>query len=248
MYFLDEEVLLMLKIIRVPILPFGLVNAHVIVGRKGCVLVDSGLPGTERKVYTALKRNGLCFEDVKLIVITHAHVDHAGNAVNMKRLTGAPILAHEGDLPYYLRERAMSFCATGLFGRMFLRSGLMYEPYDKFMPDILLRDSESVSLREWGIEGAVHHSPGHTAGSVTVQLEGQQMLVGDLIASGLLLGGIAFTGYAKSPPFEDDPKMVAKQLRDMLEKGGKDFYMGHGGPLSASQVEKHVRRLMHPKA
>lgn len=248
MHFPNEEVLSMLKIIRVPVLPLGLVNAHVIVSRKGCVLVDAGLPGTEKKVLAALKRNGLDFGDIKLIIVTHAHVDHAGNAANIRRLTGAPILAHVGDLPYYLRERAMSFCATGLFGRVFLRSGLMYEPYDKFIPDILLRDSESVSLREWGIAGAVQHSPGHTAGSITVQLEGQQMLVGDLISSGLLLGGIAFTGRAKSPPFEDDPIIVAKQLMGMLEKGGEKFYMGHGGPLSANQVERHVRRLMYRKS
>lgn len=237
----------MLKIIRVPVLPFGLVNAHLIVGRSGCVIVDAGLPGTEQKLHAVLKRNGLDFGDIKLIIVTHAHVDHAGNAARIQRLSGAPILAHEGDLPYYLREREMHFCASGLFGKIFLRTGLMFEPYEKFKPDILLRDSDCVSLTEWGIDGVAKHSPGHTAGSITVQLESHHMFVGDLIASGLLLGGIAFTGRPKSPPFEDDPKMVAAQLQNMIENGGRDFYMGHGGPLSASQVMRHAQRLAKKK-
>lgn len=234
------------RIIRVPVLPLGLVNAHVIVGRRGCVLVDAGLPGTEKKVHTALKRNGLDLEDIKLIIVTHAHVDHAGNAARMRQLTRAPILAHVGDLPYYLRERAMTFCATGIFGKLFLQTGLMYEPYDQFMPDILLRDGECISLREWGIEGTAQHTPGHTAGSITVQLARHHMFVGDLLASGVALGGIACTGRPKRPPFEDDPVMVATQLRRLLDVGGQAFYLGHGGPLSARQVERHVRRLLDP--
>lgn len=234
----------MLRIIRIPVLPFGMVNAHLIIGPHGCILVDAGLPGTEKKLQTVLHRNGLEFRDIRLIVITHAHVDHAGNAAKIRSLSGAPILAHEGDLPYYLREREMHFCASGLFGRLFLRTGLMYEAYEPFHPDILLQDDDSRSLNEWGFNGLVRHTPGHTAGSITVQLEGQYMLVGDLLASGLLLGGIAFTGHAKSPPFEDDPRRVGEELQALIASGGTAFYIGHGGPLSAEQVAKHAARLL----
>lgn len=234
----------MLRIIRVPVLPFGMVNAHLIIGANGCLLVDAGLPGTEKKLQAVLKHNGLGFRDIRLIVITHAHVDHAGNAAKIRSLSGAPILAHEGDLPYYLREREMHFCASGLFGRLFLRTGLMYEPYEPFRPDILLQDGDSRSLSKWGFDGLVRHTPGHTAGSISVQLEGQHMLVGDLLASGLLLGGIAFTGRAKSPPFEDDPHKVGKQLQALIADGGSDFFIGHGGPLSAAQVAQHAARLL----
>lgn len=234
----------MLQIIRVPILPFGLVNAHLIKGNKGLVLVDAGLPGTEKKLHAALAKQGHKFDDIKLIVVTHAHVDHAGNAARIQQLSGAPILAHEDDLPFYLREQPMSFCATGLFGRIFLKTGLMNEPYEPFKPNILLRDFECVKLNEWGIDGVVRHTPGHTAGSISIELSGNHCMVGDLIASGILLGGIAFTGHPKPPPFEDNPILVAQQLQDMLASGGQHFYMGHGGPLSAKQVERHVCQVL----
>ena len=68
-------------------------------------------------------------------------------------------------------------------------------------------------------------------------------LVGDLIASGILLGGIARTDVAKRPPFEDDPRAVSAALRRLVDVGMKEFYMGHGGPLQAKEVCRHAHRL-----
>lgn len=231
------------QIIRIPILPLGLVNAHLIVGEKGAVLVDAGLPDSERQVRRVLAKRGLTFRDIRLIVITHAHIDHAGNALRLKQLTGAPIVAHEGDLPYYRRQRSMTYCATGWFGRLFLKTGLMHAPFEPFEPDILLSGSQTLNLDEWGVKGRVRPTPGHTGGSLSIELADHQMLVGDLLASGILLGGLLFTDRPKKPPFEDDPVRVAESLERMLTEGGRLFYMGHGGPLSAAQVKRHVLDL-----
>ncbi|MFP5394096.1 MAG: MBL fold metallo-hydrolase, partial [Gammaproteobacteria bacterium] len=110
------------EVIRIPILPFGLVNAHLVRGDQGCILVDTGLPGSERKIGRVLKKIGMDFRDIRLIVVTHAHVDHAGSAARIRWLSGAPILAHVGDAPYYARTAAMSFCPTGWFGRLFIKT------------------------------------------------------------------------------------------------------------------------------
>jgi hypothetical protein len=58
------------KIIRIPILPLGMVNAHLIAGDSGCILVDAGIPGSERKIAKVLTRHGLSMKDIKLIVVT----------------------------------------------------------------------------------------------------------------------------------------------------------------------------------
>lgn len=186
------------RIIRVPILPFGMVNCHLLVGAQGCVLVDAGLPGSERKIERALQRQGLGWQDLKLIVITHAHVDHAGSAARLRALSGAPIVAHAGDLDYYLQKKPMRFCATGWFGRLFLRMGLILQPYTPFTPDRLLQGGEALDLSPCGMHGAVRHTPGHTAGSLSVQLGSGDALVGDLLASGILLGGLVRTGHAST--------------------------------------------------
>jgi hydroxyacylglutathione hydrolase len=231
------------KIVRVSILPFGMINCHLIIGESGCILVDAGLPGSHRKIGRVLKKHGLGFKDIKLIVITHAHVDHAGSAAHLRELSGAPIVAHVGDIEYYTQKKKMHFCSTGWFGRWFLRTGLILQPYTAFIPDILLQADQVLDLEDYGINGTARHTPGHTAGSISVQLATGDVMVGDLLASGILLGGLVRTGHAIRPPFEDDPQVVAIELQRMVDTGMQRFYMGHGGPLVAGEVQRHAHEL-----
>lgn len=117
------------------------------------------------------------------------------------------------------------------------------EAYSAFTPDILLKDDASVPLDAYGIDGVARHTPGHTAGSISVELRSGDALVGDLIASGVLLGGVTRLKHATRPPFEDDPQAISGQLLGMVEAGMQRFYMGHGGPLPAAEVRRHARYL-----
>jgi glyoxylase-like metal-dependent hydrolase (beta-lactamase superfamily II) len=231
------------QIIRIPILPLGMVNAHLIKTPDGAILVDAGIPGSERKIGQALARQGLSFKDLKLIIITHAHTDHAGSAARLRLLSGAPILAHEGDADFYSRKQLMTFCPTSRVGRLFLKTPLPHEPYEGFLPDILMKNGDPLNLQDFGVEGWVRHTAGHTPGSIAVGLSSQDALVGDLVASGILIGGIALTGRAIRPPFEDDPLTVAHELQRMVQGGVKRFYMGHGGPLGPAEVLRHAQTL-----
>lgn len=232
------------QITRIPILPFRMVNCYLIPGAQGCIIVDTGLPGSENKIEKALLQQGLSCKDIKLIVITHAHVDHAGSAARLRELSGAPIVAHEGDLKHYTREVAMTFCPTGWVAHLFKKTGVIFQPYTAFRPDILLTDDEIMDLNQFGIPGLVRHTPGHTAGSISVELTTKDAMVGDLVASGILIGGMIRTRHAIRPPFEDDPHVVAAELQRLIDAGMKRFYMGHGGPLETDEVQHHVRMLM----
>jgi glyoxylase-like metal-dependent hydrolase (beta-lactamase superfamily II) len=231
------------EIIRIPILPLGMVNAHLVRAPGGCILVDAGIPGSERKIGRVLARHGLSFADIKLIVVTHAHTDHAGSAARLRSLSGAPILAHEADADFYSRKRPMTFCSTGLVGRLFIRTPLPHQPYEGFVPDIMMRDGDEMQLSDFGVDGVVRHTAGHTPGSIAVELASHDALVGDLVASGILIGGLAFTGHAIRPPFEDDPARVSCELEGLVQRGAQRFHMGHGGPLGAGEVTRHARSL-----
>src|ERR1700712_670541 len=126
------------EIIRIPILPLKMVNAHLIRSEAGCILVDAGIPGSERKIGRVLGQHGLTFRDIKLIVVAHAHTDHAGSAARVRDLSGAPILAHQHDADFYSRKEAMTYCTTGWVGRLFLKTPVPHEPYEGFVPDIMM--------------------------------------------------------------------------------------------------------------
>jgi len=232
------------KIVRIPILPLKIVNAHLLVGSEGCLLVDAGLPGSATKVEKALLKEGLSFKDVRAIVITHAHVDHAGGAAELRERTRAPIIAHKDDLPYYKREAPMKFCSTGWTGRLFFKTPLPHESYTAFEPDVLLSNDDTFDLSEFGFTGIVKHTPGHTKGSISVELGNREAMVGDLVASGILIGGVIRTSHAIRPPFEDDPKAVAKELLRLVDAGFDRFHLGHGGVLNGSEVRRHANALM----
>jgi glyoxylase-like metal-dependent hydrolase (beta-lactamase superfamily II) len=231
------------RIVRIPILPFGMVNAHLIRSDAGCILVDTGIPGSEHKIAKVLAQQGLSFQDVKLIIVTHAHTDHAGCAARLRQLSGAPILAHRDDADFYSRKEPMTFCPTGLVGRLFLKTPLPHQPYEGFVPDMMMKNDDSLNLLDFGVDGCVRHTAGHTPGSIAVELASKEALVGDLLASGILIGGIALTGRAIRPPFEDDPEAVAHELKRMVQGGARHFYLGHGGPLQAAEVMRHAKSL-----
>ncbi|MDE2347103.1 MAG: MBL fold metallo-hydrolase [Gammaproteobacteria bacterium] len=231
------------EIIPIPILPLGMVNAFLIRSEASCVLVDAGIPGSEGKIARVLNRHSLSFKDIKLVIVTHAHTDHAGSAARLRKLSGAPILAHKGDADFYSRKEPMRYCPTSWFGRIFVKTPVPHEPYEGFVPDMMMKNGDSVNLLDFGIDGVVRHTAGHTPGSIAVELESRDALVGDLIASGILLGGIAFKGRAIRPPFEDDPQTVSRELTRMVHGGAKRFYMGHGGPLEATEVMRHACSL-----
>jgi hydroxyacylglutathione hydrolase len=231
------------EIVRIPIFPFSIVNAYLIKSPSGRILVDAGIPGSERRIERTLLRHGLSFQDIKLIVVTHAHTDHAGSAARLRQLSDAPILAHRDDVDFYTRRRPMTYCPTGRVGRLFFKTPLPHQPYDPFEPDILMRDDDRVNLADFGVEGCVRHTGGHTPGSIAIELSSQDVLVGDLLASGILIGGIVFKHHAIRPPFEDDPQTVARELERMVGEGAKRFYMGHGGPLAAAEVLRHTKSL-----
>jgi hydroxyacylglutathione hydrolase len=107
----------------------------------------------------------------------------------------------------------------------------------------MMRNGDEISLLEFGVDGIVRHSAGHTPGSVSVELASHEALVGDLIASGILIGGIAFTGRAIRPPFEDNAERVSRELEGLVHRGATRFYMGHGGPLGIAEVVRHARSL-----
>ncbi len=225
----------------IPILPFGMLNAFLVIRESKVILIDTGLPNAEFAISKALKKHGLGWSNIDLIILTHAHIDHAGSAVAVQALTSAPIIAHDLEIPYCHGE-APILKPTGLFGRLFQKTGAIEQPFSYFVPQKIMKTNE-LNLDEYGFPARILHTPGHTPGSVSVLLDEGRVLAGDLAASGVLLGGIILRNRPKSPPFEEEASLVAASLEDLLARGARTFYLGHGGPLGTKQIEAHIAAL-----
>src|SRR4026208_2531955 len=73
------------------------VSSYLITSSEGHVLIDTGFEQTVPLIRDSVKQLGFRMEDIKLILASHAHVDHTGGHVLMKQLTGARILTSEAD-------------------------------------------------------------------------------------------------------------------------------------------------------
>ena len=121
------------------------------------IVVD---PGDEvSRIHRRLSDLGL---KLKQILVTHAHIDHVGGALKLKRLTGAPIFLNESDLPL-LKMMAVQAAWVGV------------GTPETAPPDESLSEGMTVGLARY--PARVIHTPGHTQGSVCLQFEPLKMVI-----------------------------------------------------------------------
>jgi glyoxylase-like metal-dependent hydrolase (beta-lactamase superfamily II) len=129
------------------------------------IVVDPGddIP----RILSVLDKHNLT---VRQIVITHAHIDHIAGAHRLKRVTGAPILYNQNDLP--------------LVEMMDTQAGWLGIPTPEVPPpDDTLDDGKRIAII--GLTGSILHTPGHTQGSVCLYLPDQSLLLaGDTLFAG----------------------------------------------------------------
>lgn len=136
-----------------------MVNCFLLADGENSVLLDTGLVGGMFLIRRKLAQLGLAAGSIKTILLSHGHLDHAGNLAKLKRWTGATVMAHpleqahiDGAYPYQGVNR---WC-----GRLeaFGRTVLNYQPG---LIDAFLSDWQLLPL--WGGLRVIH-LPGHTLG------------------------------------------------------------------------------------
>ena len=87
---------------------YGIYLPVVIISNGGFTLFDTGTPGCLPRIEECVESLGLRIDDLKSIVISHAHVDHIGELKHLVELTGTRVYAHEAEIPYLLKKRSKS--------------------------------------------------------------------------------------------------------------------------------------------
>ena len=216
------------------------INVFFVRGRMGGMLVDTGNPGKADLILERLAKRGVAPDDIRLILITHGHVDHFGSAVELRERTGAPVAVHALDADAVRQgiHQPDSLKPTGRLIALLMRvlalrtlavpdRALAFEPDIVFEGEWRLDEYTSTSLSAGGIAGRVIPTPGHTPGSVSVLLDSGEAIVGDMV-----IGDFLRLLRRPGPPLVAwDLERNWESVRQLLAFSPRIVYIGHGGPF-----------------
>ena len=127
------------------------IAAYLIADSAGHVLIDGGMEESAPRIAANISRLGFRVEDVRLLLINHAHWDHAGGLAELKRLSGARLAASSADA-----------------GDLHRGSNADRDDVAAFAPVTVDRHVEDGDTERLGaIELRAHLTPGHTPGCTT---------------------------------------------------------------------------------
>lgn len=212
-----------IEVFLVPVTPFQQ-NCSIVrcasTGRGA--LVDPG--GEIARIQEAAKRRDVVVEK---ILLTHAHVDHAGQVAALQDALGVPIEGPHVDDAFWIENLPEAAQRFGL------------EPARTFVPDRWLGQGDVVTVGAAELE--VRHCPGHTPGHVVfVNLASKLAIVGDV----LFQGSIGRTDFPRG-----DYDTLIRSIRTQLLSLPDDvrFVPGHG-PTSTIGIERRTNPFLQEDA
>ena len=164
------------------VLPFnvGHVNIYFIETDHGHILVDTGMPNSNKKIDAAFKNFSVDPKTVQLVILTHGHMDHVGSAKYVQQITGGRVLCHQSYAKDLADGKIEIAVPQNFKGRVLdFMTGFMGSQIEAVNPDIVMDDE--FDLSEFGISGKVIHTPGHSRSSISIVLNNREILVGDLL-------------------------------------------------------------------
>ncbi|SFR58571.1 Glyoxylase, beta-lactamase superfamily II [Marinobacter gudaonensis] len=177
-------------------------------------VVDPG--GNLERIRAAVKEEGVTLEK---ILLTHAHIDHAGGTAELAKASGLPIEGPHREDDFWIQGLAMQ---AQMFG---------FPAPEIFTPSRWLEDGDTVTVGNEVLE--VLHCPGHTPGHVVFFHRASKLAqVGDVLFN----GSIGRTDFPRG-----DYNTLIRSIREKLFALGDDvqFICGHG-PMSTFGRERQT--------
>ena len=148
------------------------VTAFLLTGPEGHVLIDGGYPETAPLIIASIARLGFDIRDVKVLLNSHAHFDHAGGLRGLQQASGAKLWISEGDAPMIAAGGAGDRASYGPlrllgFGR-----------FPAARVDHRFEDGDTVRVGSLALTAHVTagHTPGCTSWSFPVSHAGRELL------------------------------------------------------------------------
>ncbi len=215
----------------------GGINCYLLKSGLNFILIDTGFPGKHQRLFDELEKSGCVPGSLKLVIITHAHLDHTGNAFYAREKFGAKIAMHRLD-EYIIEIDDLKIKAEYKNTRAKIMSNIfwfflkpllkkMVKGFVKFKPDVYLE--EGLDLSVYGFEGRIIHIPGHSKGSIGILTNGGDLFCGDILNNRKKPGML---------PFADNFNELYKSIEKLKRMNIKTVYPGHGKPFLMKEFLK----------
>lgn len=194
----------------------GNVNCYIVADNDKAILIDTGRKKYREKILERCKKF-----HVSLIVLTHGHMDHCQNAAYLAETLHIPIAINKNDMDLIPDNRKQSLLAKTLLGKIVLSvslSSFEMDSLEVFDPIIYLKNGDDLS--EYGIAAKVVELPGHTKGSIGIEIE-DNLFVGDALMNMF---------YPTVSMLYVDEQEMLSSAKHISELGDKTIYFGHGKP------------------
>lgn len=157
---------------KIPVAPGIVLDRFVysyILAGETITLIDTGVAGCENTLFDYIRLIGRDPREISLIILTHSHPDHIGAAKAIREVTGCSVMAHPAerawieDVDRQNRERPVPGFST-------LVGGSVQLDHELAEGDVIDTDG----TEEYEVQ--VYHTPGHSAGSVSLLIQGEGAL------------------------------------------------------------------------
>jgi glyoxylase-like metal-dependent hydrolase (beta-lactamase superfamily II) len=207
----------------VHVIDLGMVYAYLYREADRLTLIDTGLSTSADRIVQEIEAIGRQPGDLRQIVVTHYHADHAGSAEEIAVRTGAQVLVHTLDAPVVRGDAEETPPRLSEIEREFYeRITPGVPPLPPARVDCELNDGDEIELDGGAL---VVHAPGHTAGSIALYVpKRRQLFLGDAAArmpEGQLIVGV----------FNVDPEQTRASFRKLAQLEFDAAFFGHGPPM-----------------
>ena len=211
-------------------------NCYLVQGEKS-ILIDTGNPKESKKIRDALRTIKLQLTDVALVIHTHGHSDHCGSTAELMAIKKIPTAIHYADSHMTVKGESDPTISVRLMSKIL--KPFVSKPFPKFKCDFEI--DESFDLTEFGINGKVLSTPGHTNGSITIVFDNRKAIIGDVVMGGYF-GGRFLPFKPDYHYYATDLQQVNKSIEKILQLDVDEYLVGHGGPLRKEGIEKWYKQ------
>lgn len=193
-------------------------NCYIVSNGENAVLVDTHRPKYRDKILSACKNY-----DIRLIILTHGHMDHVQNAAYLSERLNAPIAMNKNDEELIRSNMTQGLEANTFLGKLVLAlsiKGFETDEIPYFTPDVFLNEGDT--LDEYGISAKILSVPGHTDGSIAVDVAGKYLIVGDALMN-MFYPTVSMLYHNKT--------VMLKSAERIGCLAGRTVFFGHGKPV-----------------